>query len=313
LRFLFALTLHGAMVYSSVLQSSVLHAAPLAVNMRVVHVPGGPRMAVWYPEAHAAERFPLVLFSHGLDGCGTQSVFFTESLAAAGYVVAAPDHRDASCSVEGARIPRMHFPRALFTNPGRWTASTYADRRADLEKALDWILRSEDFGPMIDASRIGAAGHSLGGYSVLGLAGAWESWRDPRIGAVLVFAPYVKPFLRPERLASLDVPVMYQGAQFDLGITPSLRGPHGAFALSNAPKYYLELRRATHFEWTNGICWGHPQIAACLKNRANARLIVEYGVAFFDHYLKLTPAALETLDGQGLRVYMHNEAAAGLQ
>ncbi len=296
MRIVLALMLYGA----------CLHAAPLAVTMRVVRVPGGPRMAVWYPEAHspdghAGERFPLVLFSHGLDGCGTQSVFFTESLAGAGYVVAAPDHRDASCSVEGRRIPRVHLPRLSFANPRAWKDTTYADRREDLENALDWILRSEDFEPMIDASRIGAAGHSLGGYAVLGLAGARESWKDPRIRAAVVFAPYVKPYLIQARLASVGVPVMYQGAQFDLSMTPSLRGSHGAFALSNAPKYYLELRRATHFEWTNGICWGYRQIADCVANRTNARLIVEYAVAFFDRYLKQRTEALEALDGRGLR------------
>ena len=34
--------------------------------------------------------FPLVVFAHGLTGCGTQSIFFTETLARHGYVVVAP-------------------------------------------------------------------------------------------------------------------------------------------------------------------------------------------------------------------------------
>ena len=177
----------------------------------------------------------------------------------------------------------------------------------DLEKALDWMLGSADFGPIVDASRIGAAGHSLGGYSVLALAGGWESWRDPRIQAVLALAPYVKPFLEHDRLASIHVPLMYQGAQFDLGITPALRGSHGAFARSEAPKYYVELRRGSHFEWTNAVCWGHRQVADCLRKRSNARFIVDYGVAFFDRYLKKRPDGLERPDGEGLRNYQRRD------
>lgn len=275
---------------------------PVAVKMLVVRIPEGPKMAVWYP-ASDCERVPLVLFSHGLDGCGTQSVFFTEELARAGYVVAAPDHHDAACSVDGPGLPRFHLPRLPFLNPGRWKDSTYADRRADLEKALDWLLASADFGGRIDASRIGAAGHSLGGYSVLALAGGWESWRDPRIRAVLAMSPYVKPFLAHDRLAQIHVPVMYQGAQFDLGITPSLRDERGAFQESAAPKYYVELYRGSHYEWTNGVCWGHRRAADCIEKRSNARLIVDYGVAFFDQYLGGRGDGLRQLDGRGLRAY----------
>jgi predicted dienelactone hydrolase len=280
---------------------------PVAVKLRIVRVPDGPKLAVWYPASDCG-RIPLVLFSHGLDGCGTQSVFFTEELARAGYVVAAPDHHDAACSVDGPGLPRLHLPRLPFTNPGRWKDSTYADRRADLEKVLNWMLDNAEFAGMIDRSRIGAAGHSLGGYSVLGLAGGWESWRDPRIRAVLAMSPYAKPFLVHDRLTSIHVPVMYQGAQFDLGITPTLRGVHGAFAESAAPKYYVELFRGSHFEWTNGVCWGHSRVADCLEKRSNARLIVNYGVAFFDQYLKQRPDRLHQLDGRGLRAYLKHDA-----
>lgn len=291
----------------------LLSAAPVAVTLRVVKVPDGPRMAVWAPESGAGGRYPLILFSHGLDGCGTQSLFFTEQLARAGYVVAAPDHHDAACSVEGGALPHFHLQRLPFASPGRWKDSTYADRRVDLEKALDWILGSADFGPIVDASRIGVAGHSLGGYSVLALAGGWESWRDPRIKAVLAMAPYVKPFLEHDRLASIHVPLMYQGAQFDLGITPALRSSHGAFAQSEAPKYYMELRRASHFVWTNASCWGYRETADCLEKRSNPRLIVDYGVAFFDCHLKQRTAALQRLDGQGLRSYRHRDERGASQ
>ena len=53
----------------------------------------------WFPPGfgQAKKQWPLILFSHGLDGCGAQSKFLTEALAAHGYIVAAPDHADATC------------------------------------------------------------------------------------------------------------------------------------------------------------------------------------------------------------------------
>ena len=291
-------------------------------------------MAVWYPAvekelphtysigatgsvalnapAARGQQYPLILFSHGWAGCGTQSVFLTEQLARAGYVVAAPDHRDASCSVDGPRLPRLHLPQLPFSAAGQWKDSTYRDRRVDLEKTLDWMLTSKDFLGSINPARIGAMGHSLGGYSVLGLAGAWDSWKDPRIAAVLALAPYVKPLLLKERLGNVHAPVMFQSSPFDFGITPSLRGPNGAFAQSLDPKYYVELRGGNHFEWTNAVCIGHPRIEDCLDRRANPRLIVNYSVAFFDRYLKQRPEDLRKMDGAGLRRYLHSEASAAV-
>lgn len=278
-----------------------------SVGFRVVQIPDGPKTAVWYPatESAAPHAHPLIVFSHGWGGCGTQSRFLVEELARAGYIVVAPDHRDAACSVEGRRLPRIHIPESPFTAPGRWRETTYDDRRVDLQKALDWILASPDFRGSIDPARIGAMGHSLGGYSVLSLAGAWESWKDPRITAVLALSPYVKPLLRHERLQNIHVPVMYQDAQFDWGITPSLRGTSGAFAQTPAPKYYVELRGGNHFSWTNTACFGRGQGEDCIRKSANARLIVDYSVAFFDRYLKQRSEALSRLDGAGLRTYKH--------
>jgi predicted dienelactone hydrolase len=307
------LILCGLLAAFGVCASAQCPARPSAgfpVAEAIAKVPDGPQLAVWYPVVpdpdvqSGCERFPLIVFSHGFDGCGTQSRFLTEELARAGYVVAAPDHRDAACRVDAAALPRFHFAQVPFSSPGRWKDSTYADRRADLEKTLDWLLANPQFSGRIDPARIGAAGHSLGGYSVLGLAGGWDSWRDPRIAAVLAMSPYVKPFLVQDRMSSIRVPVMYQGAQFDLGITPDLRGDRGAAARSGGPTYYVELNHGSHFEWTNAACWANRQAGDCVRKRSNPRLIVEYAVAFFDRYLRQQSDPLQRLDGTGLRAYL---------
>src|SRR5580693_8599008 len=56
---------------------------------------GGLATFVWAPEGSAGTApAPLVVFSHGFHGCATQSRFLMQALAADGYLVVAPNHRD---------------------------------------------------------------------------------------------------------------------------------------------------------------------------------------------------------------------------
>ncbi|HWL74423.1 MAG TPA: hypothetical protein VNQ74_11165, partial [Burkholderiaceae bacterium] len=102
---------------------------------------------------------------------------------------------------------------------------------------------------------------------------------------------------------NLDVPVMYQGAQFDWGITPSLEGAQGAYAATSTPKYFVKLKRGTHLEWVNLLCSGQPNVVGCLKAKPNAYLITRYGIEFLNQYLKDRPSALLAGKGIGLDVY----------
>jgi hypothetical protein len=119
---------------------------------------------------------------------------------------------------------------------------------------------------------------------------------------VLGLSPYIAPFLVQNRLGAMNVPVMYQGAQFDLGITPTLRGDGGAFAASNRPKYYLELFLGNHFIWTNLQC-GARTASDCVRSDPGASLIDEYGIAFLDRYIKNDPAPLSRLSGSGVAAF----------
>jgi predicted dienelactone hydrolase len=301
--------------------------APFHLGFKVVTIPGGPKVGLWYPTDEpesrvqysrdfasnlargappaTCRRFPLVIFSHGFGGCGTQSIFFTEELARHGYFVAAPDHMDATCSVDGKSTFRSLGSLEPFAHPETWNERTYLNRRNDLELVIQWLLKSAEFGMQIDPSAIGVAGHSLGGYTVLGLAGGWDSWKDQRIKAVIAFSPYVAPFLLRQRLPSIDVPIMYQGATFDFFITPSLAGDHGAYAVSRAPKYFVELQGGNHFEWTNLLCFGKRTVSDCLSSKSDTGLINGYAIAFLDAYLKGETRALKDLNGSNLAAYQH--------
>ena len=267
----------------------ILFAAPVLAAGSAIHVNiRGRDVAVWKPAGAAPEAgFPLIVFSHGFAGCNTQSVFLMAALARAGYLVVAPNHADARCGTARGIRQGTWRPEEPFQKAQGWSEATYQDRRADIEAVLDAVLREKTFeGVPVDPARIGIAGHSLGGYTALGLAGAWPSWKDPRIKAVLALSPFNTPFLAKGDLAHLNVPVMYQGGTLDFGITPTVRKENGAYQRSSRPKYYVEFRGAGHFAWTD-------------LNQKFQPIIDRYSVAFFDQYLKrdTAPDRLASLFG----------------
>ena len=65
----------------------------------------GLEVTVWSKETEKAVKQPIIIFSHGFHGCATQSRFLMEAFASAGYIVFAPNHRDAVCN--GGKAQRV--------------------------------------------------------------------------------------------------------------------------------------------------------------------------------------------------------------
>jgi len=236
----------------------------------------GRSVVVWRPKAtqSASERGPVIIFSHGFGGCATQSRFLTEALADHGYWVFAPNHKDARCGQRGGAAR----PEEPLRNPEKWSDRTYVDRADDVRAVLDAIGKEPDLATRVDLTGIGLVGHSLGGYTVVGLAGAWPAWKMSGIKAVLALSPYAQPFLAHGTLGGLAAAVMYQGGTLDLGITPSLRKARGVYDSSPKPKYFVEFSGVGHFAWTN--------LRATMHDR-----ILDYSIAFLDHYIRGLPAS----------------------
>lgn len=101
------------------------------------------------------EKFPLILLSHGIGGSAYMMAWLGSELAAHGFIAAAVNH-PGNNSLED------------YTIPG---AILWGQRAHDLTAVLDQLLADSTFGSRIDSKRVGAAGFSLGGLSVIELAG----------------------------------------------------------------------------------------------------------------------------------------------
>ncbi len=239
----------------------------------------------------ASGQFPLVIFSHGYTGCAIQSVFVTETLARSGYIVAAPQHKDAGCDINGGKGKIAPAPQQPFSFPWRWSDATYRDRHDDIETVLNTLLVSSDFGSVINQSEISVMGHSLGGYTALGMVGGWPSWKDSRFTAALTYSPYVEPFMLNSTLGGMNVPVMYQGSDNDSADTRYIAKSNGAYDQSSTPKIFLELINADHYVWTNSTCDAYATPALCIAAVPNASFILQYSAGFLDNYTQRIPQA----------------------
>jgi predicted dienelactone hydrolase len=107
------------------------------------------------PIAPRPRRVPLIVMSPGTGGSAEQMAWLGAALARAGFIALAISH------------PGNTFSSATVQGFVYWWL-----RPRTLSAAIDAILADPTLSPQIDPSRIGAAGFSLGGFSVLGLAGA---------------------------------------------------------------------------------------------------------------------------------------------
>lgn len=125
----------------------------------------GPSDAPLFYAGHATKdatlapsfsKYPLVALSHGTGGSAMQLAWLGTYLAARGYVAVAVNH-PGNNAVTG------------------YTTQGFAEgwvRAKDISTAITDMLSDPRFGARIDVGRIGAAGFSYGGYTMMELTGA---------------------------------------------------------------------------------------------------------------------------------------------
>ena len=112
-----------------------------------------------YKDAEIAfdgEKLPLVMLSHGRGSTGLSYAWFAQTLAAHGYIVAAP----------------YHWRANSYNSTVAYLANKLWQRPVDVSLDIDFLLSDPAWSKYIDPGRIGVAGHSQGGFTALWLGGA---------------------------------------------------------------------------------------------------------------------------------------------
>ena len=134
------------------------------------------------------------------------------------------------------------------------------NRVPDVRFLLDHLLAREDL--EIDAERIGLAGHSLGGWTVLATPEI-----DQRVRSVVAMAPggssNPRPGILPLELTfawGRDVPTLYLAGELDVSIP--LDGVCELFDRTPGSKRMFVLRRADHQHFIDDVEVAHEAVRA---------------------------------------------------
>lgn len=212
----------------------------------------------------------LIVLSHGTGGSELGHSRLAEALAKNGYLVAAIRH------------PGDNWKdQSLLGVPGGYY---FSERPRQASRVIDAILNDPEWSQRISADahgpRIGAVGHSAGGYTVLALAGgapdltrlashckansddpifcsmgrrasnsgagkiSFEGLRDTRVRAVAALAPTAAMF-SAQSLAAINIPVTVYAGDKDTFLVPRY---HAEWVRQNVAKAdYHAIQNAGHY------------------------------------------------------------------
>ncbi len=215
-----------------------------------------------HPDATGAP-FPLVIVSHGYPGNRYLMSHLGENLASKGYVVVAIDHRESTYD------DRQAFASTLFNRP--FDQLFVLNELARLGKSGSGVFLAG----LVDDSRTGIVGYSMGGYGLVNVIGGgfsaaaitangappnrllerraassseYAASRDPRIKAAIAIAPWGMQagFWDQEGLKGIRTPVLFVAGSVD-SVAGYEKGTRAIFeGAVNADRYLLTFINANH-------------------------------------------------------------------
>jgi dienelactone hydrolase len=199
-------------------------------------------VTLWYPAergAVAPGRFPVVVYSHGLDSLPELHAALTTRWAAAGFVVAAPAY--------------PHTRRGA----ARFSRADVRNQPADGWRLIRHLVRldgrrGDPLAGHLDVTRFAAAGHSAGGFTA---AGMFTSGHSARLRSGIVIAGGGLP----GSFAGPAAPLLFVHGTAD-PVVPLAVG-RAAYARTPGPAAFLSLVGQDHGGYLNP---GGPGFAAVL-------------------------------------------------
>jgi predicted dienelactone hydrolase len=229
---------------------------------------------LYVPQTASTSPIPIIVISHGVAEDRTTYAYLAEHLASYGFAVATVEH------VGGDANRFRKYFSGLAPAP---QATELLQRPRDVTFFLDELQRRAQLDPslrQIDVQQTGLVGHSLGGYTVLALAGAQIDFdrvkllcnpnrslnlsvllqcrakelpaqryalQDPRVKAIFAISPLDSTIFGQRGMSQIRVPVFMMGGSDDI-ITPAIPEQIYPFTWLRSPDKYLAIiDKGTHF------------------------------------------------------------------
>ncbi|NNK15914.1 MAG: alpha/beta fold hydrolase [Sulfitobacter sp.] len=244
-------------------------------------------------------KYPLVVLSHGMYGNAMNQSWLADALVAKGFIVAAVHHPGTSTWMRDADQARQMW-----------------DRPRDVSRVIDHMLSDPAFANLIDDDKIYMAGHSLGGFTAVALAGGrydaegfeafcdshpaelvcgiFDRWQvaktpedkaamqadlsDDRIKGFAVFDLGGTQTFARESLAGIDEPMLIFGAPRDIqGLDLDIESRALVAALPMDQVTYLEPTTLSHFDFL-GVCTDKAE-AILAKEEPDDVFVCQHGQA----------------------------------
>ncbi len=203
------------------------------------------------PPDRAHGPYPLIVFAHGFGSDGREYRGLLARWAAAGFVVAAPT-----------------FPLTNAATPGGPDASGYTNQPGDMSFVISAVVQASGtrgmLAGLVDPKKVGAAGHSLGGITTLGLA-ANTCCHDARVKAAIVFSGDTETYAHGRFDYALAPPILFVHGDADAlvpyessvdafnqargpkGLVTVIGGGHGATVDPSTAAFESIVRATTDF------------------------------------------------------------------
>lgn len=278
----------------------LLQNAPKGCSSRVMHA------AFDAPVNGAAALFPLLVYSHHLEGMRIALFSLAERLARLGFVVAAPDH---SSMTLYDRTDDLQTADLLGTVL-RFRLDALTIRAADVERVLDVLLAQgaesavvpESVRGQIDPERVGVFGHSAGSMTA-GVVATHD--RRVRAAAYLSFPPAeiisLLDLLDQPAIEDFHVPALFMLNQED-GYLNAVGGNdfiREQFAAHPARAYLVEVRDTGH--------WSFADDCALIPDFADGCGQGTRGVEPYESYQNLDNEQARQIAAHHLAVFFGNQ------
>jgi len=300
-----------AMAYDPLLVSS--NAAPTVIDLNVVDSQRKRTIPIRAYFPSATSNAPVILFSHGLGGSREGSSFLGKQWASRGYAVIFLQHLGSDTSVWKGQPARQRMSAMREAANGE----NFMNRVKDVPAVLDQLERwNKEKGHALDGkldlTKVGMSGHSFGAVTTQAVSGQCAigdkaPFTDKRIAAAVIMSPSSpRRGSAQKAFGNVSLPWMLMTGTKDISPIGDIdvASRLAVFpALPAGSKYELVLDEAEHSVFTDRGLPGEKHA----RNPNHHRCILALSTAFWDAYLRNSPAAKTWLDSEGPRTVLESK------